>query len=198
MITGVDLVAGPLLTLIVFKAGKPGLKMDLSFIAALQTLCLLAGTYVVWSERPLGIVYVDSRFQVMTRGDYLEVGYPVPVLDRFDDNPRWLQVTVPDDLMAEADLRKKHAGAAANLALASERYETFNPQHPQFKESARDTQLIAEREGGGAALTAWIASHGGTLDDYNFYTYSTRYVYRYLGFRASTGERLGFLDLQPR
>lgn len=198
IIIGVDLVAGPLLTLVVFKAGKPGLKMDLSLIALLQALCLIAGTWVVWSERPLGIVYVDSRFQVMTRGDYLDVGYPIPELGRFEGNPRWLQVTVPDDVIAEADLRRKYTAAAANLALASEHYEVFDPHSRQFRDSARNINRIADHDGGGAALDAWIATYGGSLDDYNFYTYSTRYVYRYLGFRETTGEALGFLDVQPR
>ena len=49
---------------------KPGLKFDLSVIAVLQTVCLIAGTWVVWSERPLAVVYVDSRFEVLTANDY--------------------------------------------------------------------------------------------------------------------------------
>lgn len=40
IIVGVDLVLGPLLTLIVFKAGKPGLKFDLTIIAFLQITAL--------------------------------------------------------------------------------------------------------------------------------------------------------------
>ena len=134
----------------------------------------------------------------MTRGDYLDVGYHIPELGRFEGNPRWLQVTVPDDVIAEADLRRKYTAAAANLALASEHYEVFDPHSRQFRDSARDINRIAEHDGGGAALDAWIAAYGGSLDDYNFYTYSTRYVYRYLGFRETTGEALGFLDVQPR
>ena len=47
----VDLVLGPTLTLAVFKVGKPGLKTDLTLIGILQTVCLIAGTYVVYSER---------------------------------------------------------------------------------------------------------------------------------------------------
>ena len=53
IIIGVDLVLGPALTLVAYKHGKPGLKFDLVCIALLQTVCLTAGTYVVWSERPL-------------------------------------------------------------------------------------------------------------------------------------------------
>jgi hypothetical protein len=40
IIIGVDLVLGPVLTLIVFRAGKPGLKMDLTLIGLFQGICL--------------------------------------------------------------------------------------------------------------------------------------------------------------
>ena len=43
IIIGVDLVLGPLLTLIVFKAGKPSLKFDLTCIATFQAVCMVAG-----------------------------------------------------------------------------------------------------------------------------------------------------------
>ena len=39
IIIGVDLVLGPLLTLVVFKAGKPGLKFDLACIGLFQAAC---------------------------------------------------------------------------------------------------------------------------------------------------------------
>jgi hypothetical protein len=42
IIIGVDLILGPLLTLVVFKAGKPGLKFDLSMIAIIHSVCLQA------------------------------------------------------------------------------------------------------------------------------------------------------------
>ena len=58
----VDMVLGPLLTLIVFKPGKPGLKFDLTCIGVFQLVCLAAGTYLVYNERPLAMVYVDGQF----------------------------------------------------------------------------------------------------------------------------------------
>ena len=46
IMAGVDVVLGPLLTLIVFKAGKKSLKFDLSVIALVQISALyLRGVY---------------------------------------------------------------------------------------------------------------------------------------------------------
>ena len=44
IVMGVDVVLGPLLTLVVFKVGKPGLKFDLTCIAVAQIACMVTGT----------------------------------------------------------------------------------------------------------------------------------------------------------
>ncbi|MEJ2399037.1 MAG: hypothetical protein P8Z67_12590, partial [Gammaproteobacteria bacterium] len=56
IIIGVDLVLGPLLTLIVFKPGKPGLKFDLSVIAIMQAGALAWGIWTVHHQRPIAAV----------------------------------------------------------------------------------------------------------------------------------------------
>jgi len=65
LVAGVDIVAGPLLTLIVYKAGKKSLKFDLSVIALAQ-LCFLAyGLWTVWATRPVYIVAGARDFEVV-------------------------------------------------------------------------------------------------------------------------------------
>lgn len=65
ILVGVDVVIGPLITLIIFKSGKPGLKFDLSVIAALQLSALLYGGYVVFEARPVFLVLVKGQFEVV-------------------------------------------------------------------------------------------------------------------------------------
>jgi hypothetical protein len=55
LIAGVDLVLGPLLTLIVFNPAKKSLKFDLSVIAIAQLAALIAGLYTVHTTRPLAL-----------------------------------------------------------------------------------------------------------------------------------------------
>lgn len=199
IIIGVDLVLGPVLTLCVFKAGKPGLKFDLACIGMLQAVCLVAGTYVVWSERPLAMVYVDSRFEVMSHGDFADLDLPEPDFSPFPgDDPKWIMVDVPRDMTAQGALRKEWFGKGASLSRAADYYIPFDPKNPLFSEGARDMARVHEREDGPAAFDRWIEEHGGTLDDYNFYTLSARYAFLYMGFRADTGDFVGFLDIQPR
>src|SRR4249919_365709 len=64
ILIGVDVVVGPLITLVIFRSGKPGLKFDLSVIAALQIAALLYGMHAVFLARPAFIVFVRDQFQV--------------------------------------------------------------------------------------------------------------------------------------
>lgn len=65
LIGGVDLVLGPLLTLIVFKSGKKSLKFDLGVIALLQVAALAFGLHAVWKSRPVFLVASDTRLTLV-------------------------------------------------------------------------------------------------------------------------------------
>src|SRR5687767_10653625 len=66
ILVGVDVVLGPALTLVVFRAGKRGLKFDLAAIAACQIAALLYGCHVIELARPAFIVFVKDQFQIAT------------------------------------------------------------------------------------------------------------------------------------
>ena len=69
VLIGVDLVAGPLLTLIVFKPGKRGLAFDLWVIALVQLTALVYGVTVIYTERPYYTVFAGDRFFVLAHKD---------------------------------------------------------------------------------------------------------------------------------
>jgi hypothetical protein len=69
VLIGVDLVLGPLLTLIVFKPGKRWLKIDLSIIALVQIAALLYGLTVIYRERPYFMVFAVDRFFLIAAPD---------------------------------------------------------------------------------------------------------------------------------
>lgn len=69
ILMAVDIVIGPILTLIVFKAGKKGLFFDLSVIAIIQVVAFLYGASVIYSERPLYLAFAYNQFYVMAGQD---------------------------------------------------------------------------------------------------------------------------------
>ena len=65
LIGGVDLVVGPLLTLVVYKANKRHLKFDLAIIGLIQVVFLSYGLYTIWNSRPVFLVAVPDRFELV-------------------------------------------------------------------------------------------------------------------------------------
>ncbi|MEH6626452.1 MAG: hypothetical protein V7739_08405 [Motiliproteus sp.] len=62
MVALVDVGLGPLMTLILFKKNKPGLKFDLSVVAIVQVIALCYGVSVLYSQKPVLTVFHDGFF----------------------------------------------------------------------------------------------------------------------------------------
>ena len=62
---GIDLTMGPLLTLVVFKPGKPSLKWDLTVIGLCQIAFMGYGLHVLWQARPVFLVASDVRINLV-------------------------------------------------------------------------------------------------------------------------------------
>src|ERR1022692_3831778 len=65
LIVGCDVVLGPLITLIIFKSGKKGLKTDLAIIGCVQLAALAYGSYTIFIARPVFTVFAVDRFEVV-------------------------------------------------------------------------------------------------------------------------------------
>lgn len=87
LIVGVDVALGPLLTFVVFKSGKKGLKLDLSVIAIVQLSALLYGASVVFVARPGYIVFVKDRFELVRVADIEPQQLAQARLERFRSFP---------------------------------------------------------------------------------------------------------------
>ncbi len=194
IIIAVDLILGPTLTLIVFKPGKPGLKMDLTLIGILQAVCLTAGTYVVYSERPIAVAYTEGRFTVMTTDDYREAEVAAPNLSHFPgDDPKWVMVTLPEDEAAAGAIRRELFNSGQLLNTATDLYVPFDATTSSFLEEAALPEVILTQGFWQEKIDAWLNEHGGSFDDYALFTFSTRYVFGYLIYDRATRERVGIV-----
>jgi hypothetical protein len=65
LLIGVDVILGPLITLIIFDPKKPRLKFDLAAIVAIQVVALAAGAAIMFDARPVFTVFTGDRFEVV-------------------------------------------------------------------------------------------------------------------------------------
>ena len=98
IVAGVDLVLGPLLTLVVFKRHKPSLKLDLSVIAGLQIIALGYGVWEIYNQRPIFQVFSHNYFYVVSHDELKGSKYEVDkTLVKRQRKPVFVALHLPGD-----------------------------------------------------------------------------------------------------
>jgi len=100
IVIAVDMVLGPLLTLVVYNIVKPRKELirDLSFIALFQISCLVAGMSLVYEQRPLAVVYSGNEFQIFDAQDLENNQIQINLLDKFSGPyPKIILEKAPED-----------------------------------------------------------------------------------------------------
>ncbi len=94
----VDLVLGPLLTLVIFKPGKPGLKFDLSLIAIFQLSALIYGIWMVQLARPVAVIHAYDSLYIVSKNTIINSDIPEPVANKIIGlEPTYLYVNLPKE-----------------------------------------------------------------------------------------------------
>ena len=85
ILAGVDLVLGPLLTLVVFNIKKPKkeLVMDLSLIVLMQFAALGWGLNAIYQQRPVAIVFYGTEFFSYPASEYTKQNVSPETLRQF-------------------------------------------------------------------------------------------------------------------
>ena len=126
IIIGVDLVLGPLLTLIVFKSGKPKLKFDLSCIAAAQAICMAAGMWIVYSERPVVLVLAYDTVYSLAQQELEAFDKDPEILEEFSGRyPKIVFTELPDDTVQRDIIALRSQFVGDPLYIQTERYRSI-------------------------------------------------------------------------
>lgn len=83
IVAGIDLVLGPLLTLIIYNPTKKSLPFDLAFIALIQLCGLSYGVYAIHNEKPEILVLSYDGIHVITYTDTLSENFDRKALEAF-------------------------------------------------------------------------------------------------------------------
>ena len=102
LIVAVDVVCGPLLTMVLYNPAKPRAELwrDLGFVALIQLAALGYGLYVVWQARPVYLVQEVDRFKVITAPQLLDesvANLPAALQPRWRGGPITVAIREPKD-----------------------------------------------------------------------------------------------------
>ena len=140
ILVAVDVVLGPLLTLIVFKAGKRGMKLDLAIIGLVQIAALVYGAYVVALARPAFIVFVKDRFELATAVELQPEELAAAKLPQFRALPWAGPVLVAADMPTDPAEREK----IVTLALSGLDLQHFPRYYVPYAERRKEVLAKAE------------------------------------------------------
>jgi hypothetical protein len=200
LITGVDLVLGPLLTLIVFKAGKPGLKRDLSLIALLQIAALVWGTWIVHGQRTVMVTYAAGNFYAINGEEVRNAGGKAPAIAaQATHPPAYALVRLPTDKKERTRLIMRTILSGRPLQQLGERYEPLDAKTlPEVLAGSQDINgYIKVAQKNRALVDQFLAEHGGTIADYAFFPLYCRYQSLILVLHRRDGSVAGKLDIRP-
>jgi len=199
IIAGVDLVLGPLLTLVVFKPGKPGLKFDLTVIGIVQLSALAWGVWMLHHERPIAAVFADNYFTPVTYFDIKPYGMTRHKLHTYGDKPPyWIFSELPQD---PDKLQKVRINALRRGLPMSRLVNYYKPMDAKAMQEVSDKSID---------MQSWLQHKPAELKRYRqflaehgigkklvFLPWHARKHYEIIALDVKTRQYIGTLDVPP-
>ena len=195
VVIGVDVFIGPLLTLVVYRAGKPSLKFDLSAIIVVQLSALLWGVSVTYSQRPIytALVSDNAMFSVISASEVDDTAVTVPTLKSSPwSGPHLVYVDLPYDNEEYIRLGKENLKTGHGFAEYSQFYQPLLAYKDAVMQQAVDMhKRMAAYADLRPKVSASLDRNGGELEDYLFIPVEGRVS---IGFLVLRREDLQLVD----
>ena len=175
IIVVVDLVLGPLLTLIVFNLKKPfkELRRDLMVIAAIQLSALAWGVHVTYSVRPVMNVFALKQFYLFRLKDFSTIEGAAKNLPGIFEKPQLVYSALESKNMQEYDdvVRAILEGNAdESLFLDPSKYLSLQSHKELVKKKSRTLSEITSGDRvSKEKIDAFIKEHGSAADSYLYF-----------------------------
>jgi hypothetical protein len=198
ILVAVDVTLGPLITLIIFKAGKKGLKFDLAVIASLQLAALVYGMHAVYLARPVYLVFTKDRFDLVSAADLDASDLEKAAHPEFGHlplgRPRYIAAVPPSD----RDARQKLLMASLqgkDLQMHPQYWVPYEQEIPNALARAHSLELILKREP--ESMRRALASIGRSQDSVKFLPLRGRQADGAVLLDAKTGAPLDIVLVDP-
>lgn len=204
VLVGVDVVIGPLLTLVVFKQGKKTLKFDLTVIALLQAGLLAYGLWTAVSSRPVFLVEGVDRV-TLVRANAIESSDLVAAkaaghgYHRLSFTGPVLVGSRPPESVAERNrLMMEELQGGLPIELRPQFFVPFGDRaEALFRRGKSLPPLYTRAPGAMADITDIAARAGESIDDLRFVPMVTGREDVALILSAKTFQPLGMVRVDP-
>ena len=176
MMLVIDVILGPLLTLLVYKQGKKTLLFDLTVIVLLQISALGYGLWTISQGRPAWLVFNVDRFDVVRVNDIdnrsiekAKEEYKVPSWFY----PKWVAATSPKNIDENNQVTFEAVFSGVDIAQRPNLYSPLINQRKQVQKKAvnikelykyNDKQLVQEILGQYPQADAFVPLKANAVD----------------------------------
>lgn len=143
----VHMVAGPLLTLLIYKPGKKDLPFDMAVIVMLQGAALAYGIWSLEQARPAWLVFSVDRFEVVRRVDI----DPRRIADAAPEfrnpatfSPSWAAARLPNNLHDRQVLLFESISGGADMANRPELYVGLDGQRGELERAIEPLERLQQ------------------------------------------------------
>lgn len=144
----VDVILGPLITLIVFNLQKKELKKDLVVVGCIQFAALFYGLMTMYEARPVFVVFNVGRFDVVYANEIKKDQLGHAVYNEFKSLPLWgpevIAAKLPEDLNKAKEIIMSAVAGGADLQYMPEYYVPYDEMRSLVVASAKSLSLIGE------------------------------------------------------
>jgi hypothetical protein len=201
LLIGVDVVIGPLITLIIFDPKKKLLRFDLSVIAALQLAALAYGCSVMFAARPVYNVFVVDRFETIA-ANQVDGASLAQATGEFRSlpltGPKIIAAQQPADSKRQAEIIMQAMNGGPDLANLPELYAPYASVRAEAAKKARPlAELVRRQPGDAATIRAFLGAAGRAEDAVGFLPMKARNKDMTVLVDKTTGDVVGILPVYP-
>jgi len=197
ILVGVDVTLGPLITLIIFKAGKKGLRFDLTVIALLQLGALAYGVHTLYLARPVYLVFTLDRFDLVTAKDLDPKDLAEVTREEFRrpplGRPRYVAAVFPGDPAKKARILETSV-VGKDLQMYPQYYVPYSEQAQSAARAAKSLSILKRNP---EAINGYLSSSGRSQDAVRFLPLSAPSKDGIVLLDAVSGEPLQILLINP-
>lgn len=202
IIIGIDIVIGPLITLIIYNPLKKSLRFDLAVVALLQLSALVYGVYVVYEARPVYVVFNVDRFDVVAANEIDPAEREKVTLPEYQSlpltGPKIVAAVLPSDREERHRILFAAVGGGYDLPNFPQHYVPYAEQTGQVIARSRPLDdLERQRAEAEPQLAALKKEFAGRAKDFGFLPVRARKQDLTAIIDRKTGEVLKVLPIDP-
>lgn len=198
ILVSVDVILGPLLTLVVFKPKKPSLQFDLSVIAVVQLAALGYGAHTIYAAHPLYVAYAIDRFTPINANEVNPAQAKEPKLQKSKfAGPTFVYVEKPSDPKEMSKVTMEVLSGKPDLDARPEYYKPIQNFMSKIMANSIPIEKLQSNTANKEQLDNFLNKNGKNIRDYAFLALSGKEKDVIWVFDRKNSKPVGVIDINP-